>query len=181
MIRRLLIGSALVGVVVIGGVAATDGSPQHGAHGEAARNVDVETWQLADLRHATARFHRVAVALEEGYAPFGGCFSDPAGGMGFHYANAELIEDPAVDPWHPELLMYEQQPNGILRLVGVEYITFQAAWHQAGNRKLPKLFGQTFHLNTTLLPEPFYLLHAWPWKHNPSGRFADWNPRVSCP
>ena len=28
---------------------------------------------------------------------------------------------------------------------------------------------------------PYYEVHAWVWKHNPSGRlFADWNPRVSC-
>ncbi len=27
---------------------------------------------------------------------------------------------------------------------------------------------------------PFYELHAWIWKRNPSGTFSDWNPRVSC-
>jgi hypothetical protein len=26
----------------------------------------------------------------------------------------------------------------------------------------------------------FYELHVWAWKTNPSGMFADWNPRVSC-
>ena len=30
------------------------------------------------------------------------------------------------------------------------------------------------------LNEPFYLLHVWQWKYNPSGRFVDWNPRVVC-
>ena len=29
------------------------------------------------------------------------------------------------------------------------------------------------------LPD-FYELHAWIWKHNPSGMFEDWNPTVSC-
>lgn len=24
-------------------------------------------------------------------------------------------------------------------------------------------------------------LHAWVWKHNPAGTFAQFNPRVSCP
>ena len=51
---------------------------------------------------------------------------------------------------------------------------------QGGNRLLPQLFGERFHLNTTLLDEPFYLLHVWQWKHNPTGRFVDWNPRVVC-
>jgi hypothetical protein len=183
MVRKLWLGSGVLVAVALSVAAAPSGAG-HGSHGQGAGPApERETlqWQIAELRHATARFHRVSVALEEGYAPFGGCFSDPAGGMGFHYANAELIEDPAVDPLHPELLMYERQQDGSLRLIGAEYITFQAAWHGAGNRKLPKLFGQLFHLNTTLLDQPFYLLHVWHWKHNPNGRFADWNPRVGCP
>lgn len=156
----------------------------HGAHGhddsDAAPESPAVQRGIAALREATARFHRLEVAIQEGYAPFGPCFSDPAGGMGFHYANAELMEDPGVDPLHPELLLYEEQEDGSVRFVGVEYLAFQAAWHEAGNRDLPKLFGQRFHLNTTLLSEPFYLLHVWQWKHNPTSRFADWNPRVTC-
>ncbi len=34
-----------------------------------------------------------------------------------------------------------------------------------------------------LVPPPgpnLNLMHAWVWKHNPSGMFADWNPNVSC-
>jgi predicted ATPase len=27
---------------------------------------------------------------------------------------------------------------------------------------------------------PFYALHAWAWKVNPSGDFFAWNPRVDC-
>jgi hypothetical protein len=27
----------------------------------------------------------------------------------------------------------------------------------------------------------FWLKHAWIWKHNPAGMFADWNPEVTCP
>jgi hypothetical protein len=43
----------------------------------------------------------------------------------------------------------------------------------------PVLFGQQFHLNTAL---DVWVLHAWIWKWNPSGVFADYNPRVSaCP
>lgn len=52
---------------------------------------------------------------------------------------------------------------------------------ELGIQKGPKLFGDRFHLDTTLLDEPFSLLHVWPWKHNPSDRFTDWNPRVTCP
>lgn len=182
MLRKLLMACALclAAAAVPSRTGATPGP--HGSHGPHG-GVESPALQLeiAALREATARFHRLEVALQEGYEPFGGCFSDPSGGMGFHYSNPELIADPAVDPLHPELLLYEKAEGGAMRLVGVEYIAFQAAWHALGHRQAPKLFGQRFHLNTTLLPEPFYLLHVWPWKHNPSGRFADWNPRVTCP
>jgi hypothetical protein len=170
----------------IAGKPTAGGHGGHGGHGQGKPDIiwpestEVQK-QISELREATARFHKLEVALQEGYAPFGDCFSDPTeGGMGYHYANAELMEDPGVDPNHPELLLYEKQADGTLRFVGVEYLTFQAAWHKAGNRLLPKLFGERFHLNTTLLDEPFYLLHVWQWKHNPAGRFVDWNPRVVC-
>ena len=69
--------------------------------------------QISDLREATARFHKIEVAIQEGYAPFGDCFANPPeGDMGYHYSNAELMEDPGVDPNHPELLLYEKQEDG---------------------------------------------------------------------
>jgi hypothetical protein len=38
--------------------------------------------------------------------------------------------------------------------------------------------GQTLHAHPYL---PVYVLHAWVWKSNPSGMFADYNPDVaSC-
>jgi hypothetical protein len=174
-----------------GGHGGSGGNGGHGGHGGGhgghdrpdiiwPESAEVQA-RISELRHATARFHDIEVALKEGYEQFGDCFSDPVqGNMGYHYRNPELIEDPAVDPNHPELLLYEKQDNGTFKFVGVEYITFQAAWHKAGNRLKPRLFGEWFHLNTTLLDEPFYLLHVWQWKHNPSGRFVDWNPRVVC-
>lgn len=172
-------------VLALALLAAGGEARQHGAgHGTQAggQGAGIDGSQLASLRGATARFHRVEVALAEGYAAFGGCFADPAGtgGMGFHYVNEALVADPAIDPLRPELLVYEQAPSGELRLVAVEWITFVSAWHQAGNADAPSLFGETFHVNPTLLAEPFYLLHAWIWKHNPSGLLADWNPSVRC-
>jgi hypothetical protein len=185
-IKSMIVFSILIGLALVGTAAGKSGA-HGGGHGGHDRpdihppeSPELQS-QISDLREATARFHRIEVAIQEGYAPFGDCFTNlPEGNMGYHYSNAELIEDPGVDPNHPELLLYEKQEDGSMRFVGVEYITFQAAWHKAGNRFLPKLFGQRFHLNSVLLDEPFYLLHVWQWKHNPSGRFNDWNPRVVC-
>jgi hypothetical protein len=100
--------------------------------------------------------------------------------MGIHYANGALL-DGIIDPATPEALVYEPESNGKLRLVAVEYIVTVGAW---GPGPAPSLFGHEFELiqepNRYGLPD-FYELHAWLWKHNPSGMFEDWNPRVVCP
>jgi hypothetical protein len=102
--------------------------------------------------------------------------------MGVHYVKGALVGDGAVDAATPEALVYEPQRNGRLRLVAVEYVVFQDAW-DAAHSSPPSLFRREFELigagNRYGLP-PFYELHAWLWKHNPSGMFEDWNPRVSC-
>ena len=144
---------------------------------------------LKSARAGTAGYHSLKAAVSDGYglltdAAGIACIDKPGeGGMGIHYANGALVGDPAVDAATPEVLVYEPRKNGRLRLVAVEYVVLQSAWEQAGNDEAPSLFGQEFELtpagNRYGLP-PFYELHAWIWKHNPSGMFDDWNPRVTC-
>jgi hypothetical protein len=92
--------------------------------------------------------------------------------MGYHYVNTNLLDD-KVDVANPEALLYEPGPNGQLNLVAVEYVIPKAAWTQADP---PTLFGKSFKLNAFNL----WALHVWVWENNPSGLYADWNPRVSC-
>jgi hypothetical protein len=75
----------------------------------------------------------------------------------------------------PELLLYEPEQNGRLRLVAVEYIIPYTAHSRAAAP--PVLFGQPFKQNDVF---QLWGLHAWVWRENPSGIFADWNPRVTC-
>jgi hypothetical protein len=69
-----------------------------------------------------------------------------------------------------------------MHLVALEYVVFKDAW-DATHSGPPTLFDQPFMLNTADnrfgLP-PFYALHAWVWKPNPSGTFSAWNPHVGC-
>ena len=143
---------------------------------------------LKDVRQATGKFHRVAVAKKDGRAALKDakgieCIDDPAGGMGIHYVKGSIVEDGKVNARTPEAVIYEPQANGKLRLVAVEYVVFQEAWDE-NHSSPPKLFGHEFEAvgadNRYGIP-PFYELHAWIWKHNPNGMFDDWNPRVSCP
>ncbi len=139
-------------------------------------NIDDE---LEKVRDVTAKYHKISFAVADGYNLVPGldyCFDNPGvGGMGFHYINVSLL-DTVVDPFKPEALVYAPRRDGRLQLAAVEYIVPISAW-DAVNSQPPTLFGQTFERNTTL---GVYALHAWIWKHNPSGIFNDWNPRVSC-
>lgn len=83
--------------------------------------------------------------------------------------------DSAIVPRTPEALVYEPR-GGTLRLVALEYVVDRKAWHDAGNTGPPKLFGRRFSL-TTKNPfgvKPFYALHAWVWRQNPSGWLQPW-------
>jgi hypothetical protein len=75
----------------------------------------------------------------------------------------------------PELLLYEPERHGRLRLVAVEYIIPYSAHSRSAAP--PVLFGQEFRQNDTFA---LWGLHVWLWKLNPRGLFADWNPRVNC-
>ena len=142
---------------------------------------------LRAVRHATAPFRHLATAVAGGYGMLRdaagiACIDSRAGGMGVHYVNGGLVGDDAVNALTPEALVYEPQANGRMRLVAVEYVVFQAKW-DATHSAPPSLYGHTFEAvgatNRYGIP-PFYELHAWIWKHNPAGMFADWNPRVTC-
>jgi hypothetical protein len=143
-------------------------------------NVSDET-ELAQLRAATAQFHRPEAAQAAGYGLVPGldhCFDHPGvGAMGYHYINVGIL-DTTVELTRPEAMVYTPGPDGILQLGAVEYIVPAVAWDAEGYTHPPVLFGRFFHLNEAL---GVYILHAWAWKHNPPGMFEDWNPNVSCP
>jgi hypothetical protein len=164
MKRKRLLVIGLVVALATGTVTAAFASGQDG---------------LAAVRAATARFHDTKTAQAAGYVKVAGldyCFNNPGvGGMGFHLINTSLL-DTQLDALHPEAMVYAPGDDGELQLVAVEYIVPAAAW-DLGHTQLPSVLGQNLHLNAAL---GVYILHAWIWKHNPSGIFQDWNPKVSC-
>ena len=133
--------------------------------------------ELATIRRVTAPFHDFAVAQTAGWSTeITACLVNPdgPGAMGFHYGNTALIDGTAhVD--RPQLLLYEPEKNGRLRLLAVEYI-IPYSFHSR-DAAPPVLLGQPF-----LQFDAFQVwgLHAWVWKDNPAGMFAPWNTRVSC-
>jgi hypothetical protein len=135
------------------------------------------------VRDATRRFQNVHAAEAEGYALMFGCVSGESdGAMGLHYVNMELLKKGELEPTRPQIVIYEAEPNGHLRLIGADFLVFKAAW-DATHKTPPQLMGQALHLfdapNRFRL-DPFYTLHVWAWKDNPNGAFVNWHPNVSC-
>lgn len=136
------------------------------------------------VKEATERFRDVSVAEGEGYGLMFGCVSGPdSGAMGLHYVNMAFAGDTELDPAKPEIVIYEPQPDGRLKLVGADFLVFADAWNAAHPEATPQLGGQLLHLfetpNRFGLPA-FYTLHVWAWKDNPNGAFVNWHPKVSC-
>lgn len=176
----------------------------------AAPEVDPARQAMLDqIRTDTEKYADVAVAEAEGYMkdPSGMCVTaamagapPEQGSMGIHWLSPRLLgitaeqprvdgNDAVIDPAQPEVLVYEPQADGSMKLVAAEYMVFKAAW-DAANPAPPSLAGQEFYLMAddpaTEVDEahgfaPHYELHAWVHQENPNGVFAEFNPAVTCP
>ena len=140
------------------------------------------------VKQATAKYQNVEVAESYGYHLLFGCVSgDDYGAMGLHYVNLPLYMtapgkfDDKIDANQPEIVIYEPTANGP-QLIGADYIVDAATWDK-NHAQAPELNGQIFHYfgapNRFGLP-PFYTLHVWAWKANPTGTFVNWHKNVSC-
>ncbi len=125
-----LVAPALAGVALTPSVAS--GGEEPATHDHAAHAAGLQD-ELAQVREATARFHRVDEAVAAGYELgwvngsgvriVAGCVAHPtAGAMGYHYFNAELMADNDVNALQPEALVYAAAPDGGLKLVAVEWV-----------------------------------------------------------
>jgi hypothetical protein len=184
--------------------AALDGSSQEASLGAVTLRSDPSLGpELAEVQRATAAFHVVERAIEAGYAdPMSGqCDTSPAGVMGIHSGNPTLIQNQALDPARPEVLLYLPKNGGGFRLIGVEYIqpvllrnpetNLVAPWLDPSPwppnyivvTPTPQLFGQTFQgpMPGHVPGMPWHWdLHVWVWANNPNGTFAQWNPALTC-
>ena len=130
---------------------------------------------LAGVRQATDAFHDLGAAGHAGYVPVLSCFDLPGvGGMGQHYLNPNLLGS-SVTENQPQALVYEVDGSR-LQLVAVEYII---PWQNWVSLTPPQLYGRSFTSVTSL---HLWALHAWIWRPNPLGMFANYNPSVKlCP
>jgi len=152
--------------------------------------------QLAEAKRATARYRDVAKARADGYIQV----TQFIPGLGLHMANLG-ISNKVFDPAHPQVLLYQPDAAGRLKLVGVAY----SIAHTGPGDEQPAGFAGNadvwhYHQNLCFLPagtvtitptladcrsrhgyfqaKTAWLLHAWIWKTNPGGVFTEYNPKV---
>jgi hypothetical protein len=174
--RTLLMTGSFLALAVIGCGEAPPTSPAQVGVSALEKVVDASSSQselLDAVRRISARFHSEGQATKHGFVSTVDCVSSPAGGMGVHWLNESLV-DPVFDPLHPENVLFAPGPNGIPKLVAVEYIVINVG------QPAPTFGGQAFDVGGTPVPVPHWSLHVWFWKDNPSGLFAAFNPDVSC-
>ncbi|MCT9006557.1 hypothetical protein [Streptomyces rhizosphaerihabitans] len=140
---------------------------------------DLTTAYVASVKYLDEK-----AALADGYVPHQ-CSTDPAGhgSMGYHYFNESRYG--SLDPAKPAALLFEDGKDGKRKLAGVEWIVLDSDQNMKTTKDRPSMFGgQKFE---GPMPGHYpgmpihYDLHVWLWKHNPSGLFNRWNPRVKCP
>ena len=184
---------AAAAVALIPAIASAEEEPAAHDHSTHATGNGGLQDELAQVRLATARYHRLDEALAAGYELgwvngsgvriISGCVANvanpSAGAMGYHYFHPGLMADNTVDALEPEALVYESTPHGERKLVAVEWVVRGPNTNPPGVPTPPSVLGMPMHI---LVPAVgFWLKHAWVWKHNPSGMFSDWNTEVTCP
>lgn len=128
---------------------------------------DIET-----LRRVTDRYHNIEVAKRDSFVLLHSCETrlndEPVGTV---YVNMKRLTDGVINVEKPDALIYEPTAHG-LKLVGVEFaIPFSLS------PQPPKFHGATFQREDEF---GVFALHAWVWRENPDGLFAEINPRVTC-
>ena len=139
--------------------------------GQTAQDAQLRS-AVETMRRVTARYHNLTAATDDGFLLLHPCESRPGEGpVGIVYYHPTRLMDGVADVASPDALIYEPRANGKPRLVGVEFAVLNTG------QAAPTLLGQTFQAEDEF---GVYALHAWVWRQNPEGLFAETNPRVSC-
>ncbi len=148
--------------------------------------------RLATVRAATARYRDVATAEADGFR----LVVRELPGMGAHFVKVADARSSTFDPTLPNMLLYVREGGG-WKLAAVGYILSKQAfpnppdyfpgahWHShqwlcifpSGSVALmPE--GECRNKGGYWVDDTGWMLHVWLYEENPSGVFAELNPRV---
>ena len=126
-------------------------------------------WQLQQARAATARYRNINNAFADEYVDINVIVPE----MGYHYLKLSGL-DLEFDPKKPEILVYNREHDGSMKLVAVEY----AVPINLSPNNAPAGFAGNDDVWDKNTGFGLWLLHAWVWKFNPEGVFNATNPSV---
>jgi hypothetical protein len=132
--------------------------------------------ELAAARRATAQYHDIQQALDDGYV-----LINCVPGEGFHFRQPQLFDDCEFDPEQPEILHYVLNNNGEFKLIGVEYLVRKSC--SGFETQPPEGFSGDADEWEAETPQgiPVWALNAWIWQGVPEGVFAFRSDKFTCP
>src|SRR5215471_14808127 len=96
---------------------------QHSAVAQSQSQKDQAGALIEAVRKATAGFQDFHAAEAAGYHLGFGCVSGPDfGAMGMHFINMGLVQSGVLDASQPQIVIYEPQPDGKLKLIGADFL-----------------------------------------------------------
>jgi hypothetical protein len=177
-LRWIMSAAGLAALTACGGTSAYSAGAAEMAEGRpaAAAAAMSQDRDIARIRAATAAFQVLDSAVAAGYPrTVAQCIQhQPHGAMGYHHVNRALLDD-QIDIERPEILIYERTQAGEYVLNGVEYIIPYSIRPREATP--PTVMNLQLKRSDDL---QLWYLHAWVFKANPNGMFADWNPEVKC-
>lgn len=125
-------------------------------------------WELQQAKIATARYNNFENAIADEYVDINVIVPE----MGYHYLRLANL-DATFDYAKPEILVYNKEENGRMKLVALEY----AVPISLSPNAPPSGFTGTDD-NWGVYQGTLWTLHAWVWEFNPDGVFHSTNPLV---
>jgi len=125
-------------------------------------------WELQQAKIATARYNNFDNAIADEYVDINVIVPE----MGYHYLKLANLNT-TFDYAKPEILVYNKEENGRMKLVALEYAVPISLSPNAppsgftGNDDFWSIYQGTL-----------WTLHAWVWEFNPDGVFNPTNPLV---
>lgn len=124
--------------------------------------------ELQQAKIATARYNNFDNAINDGYVDINVIVPE----MGYHYLKVDNL-DATFEFDKPEILVYNREENGRMKLVAVEY----AVPISLSPNAPPSGFTGTGD-RWAVYQGVLWTLHAWIWEYNPAGIFNPTNPLV---
>ncbi|MFG2299140.1 hypothetical protein [Streptomyces sp. NPDC048603] len=185
--RTAALAAAAVALSLAPAVTPAAAPPARAVEGPAPDPLDAQAMRdMAVAIAVTAKYVDEEQALKDGYVRHGECLLNPfgPGAMGYHYVKDAYWG--STDPSKPTALVYspETDRNGKHRLYAVEWMVSDKDQDLTTTEDRPSMFGLPFDGpmpgHWAGMPR-HYDIHMWAYKENPSGRFHNWNPAVTCP